>query len=148
MKNFWTDFRKFITRGNAIDLAVAVVIGAAFNSVVQSIVNNLFTPVIGWIFGKPNFNDMTFHLGACHKVGATQAQVCDGTVRYGAFLTDLLNFLIIGFSVFVAIKVFERLQRLRKGPVEEEADPLTVDQALLTEIRDLLAQQEGQRADT
>jgi len=64
--------------------------------------------------------------------------VCKGTIMYGSFLTDVVNFVIIAFSVFVIIKTFEKLQTLRKGPIEEEAEPLTVDQELLTEIRDLL----------
>ena len=68
------DFRKFIMRGNVIDLAVAVVIGAAFNAVVQSFVNDIFMPFIGAIFGKPNFDHLMFKIG-------------DGVVRYGTFIT-------------------------------------------------------------
>ena len=128
------DFKKFVMRGNVLDLAVAVVVGAAFNAVVQSLVKNIFTPFIGWIFGKPNFSDLTVSLGGC----SSKTHVCKGTIMYGSFLTDVVNFLIIAFSVFVIIKVFERLQSMRRGPAEEEAAPLTVDQELLTEIRDLL----------
>jgi len=134
VRQFVTDFKKFIMRGNVIDLAVAVIIGAAFNAVVQSLVKNIFTPFIGWIFGKPNFSDLTVSLGGCNS----KTHVCKGTIMYGSFLTDVVNFVIIAFSVFVIIKTFEKLQTLRKGPIEEEAETLTVDQELLTEIRDLL----------
>jgi large conductance mechanosensitive channel len=131
------DFKNFILRGNVIDLAVAVIIGAAFNNVVQSLVKNIFTPFIAWIFGKPNFSDLTVSLGGCDA----KTHACKGTIEYGSFLTDVVNFIIIGFSVFVIVKTFEKLQSLRHRPVEEDVDPLTVDQELLTEIRDLLRAQ-------
>ncbi len=144
VKSLASDFKSFILRGNVIDLAVAVIVGAAFNTVVQSLVKNIFTPFIGWIFGKPNFSDLTVSLGGCDAKGA-----CKGTIMYGAFLTDVVNFVIIGFSVFVIVKTFEKLQHLRhRGPIEEEVDPLTIDQELLTEIRDLLrAQAQPQSAE-
>jgi large conductance mechanosensitive channel len=137
VRSLGNDFRRFILRGNVIDLAVAVIVGAAFNTVVQSLVKNIFTPFIGWIFGKPNFSDLTVSLGGCDA----KTHACKGTIMYGAFLTDVVNFIIIGFSVFVIVKTFEKLQSLRHRPVEEEVDPLTVDQELLTEIRDLLRAQ-------
>jgi large conductance mechanosensitive channel len=137
VKGVANDFRKFLLRGNVIDLAVAVIVGAAFNTVVQSLVKNIFTPFIGWIFGKPNFSDLTVSLGGCDS----KTHACKGTIMYGSFLTDVVNFVIIGFSVFVIVKTFEKLQRMRRGPIEEDVDPLTVDQELLTEIRDLLRAQ-------
>ena len=84
MKTFLADFRKFVMRGNIVDLAVAVIIGVAFNAVIQSLVNDIVSPIIGAFFGKPNFDDLTFKLG-------------DGVIRYGAFITALINFLIIAF---------------------------------------------------
>ena len=137
VRGLGTDFKNFILRGNVIDLAVAVIIGAAFNNVVQSLVKNIFTPFIAWIFGKPNFSDLTVSLGGCDA----KTHVCKGTIEYGSFLTDVVNFIIIGFSVFVIVKTFEKLQSLRHHPVQEDVDPLTVDQELLTEIRDLLRAQ-------
>ena len=138
MRKFWVDFKKFILRGNVLDLAVAIIVGAAFNSVVQSLVKNIMTPLIGAVFGKPNFSDLQFTLGKC-KTNAAGVKACAGTVTYGAFLTDLVNFLIIGFSVFIIVKTFESLQNLRKTSPPDEQPDLTVDQELLTEIRDLLA---------
>jgi large conductance mechanosensitive channel len=127
VKEFWEEFKAFIMRGNVLDLAVAVIIGAAFKTVIDSMVNDIVTPIIGAVFGKPNFNSLTFKLGK-------------GVVAYGNFLTNVFNFLIIAASIFVMIKAFERLQNLRKrGGAEEVENPVPSDEAvLLTEIRDLL----------
>ncbi len=120
------DFKKFILRGNVIDLAVAVIIGAAFNAVIQSMVRNILMPIIGIIGGKPTFDDYFF-------------TVNKSAIRWGSFLTDLINFVIIAAAIFVAVKAFEKLQRRRKeGEEDVTEEPLTVEGELLTEIRDLL----------
>jgi large conductance mechanosensitive channel len=142
VKQIWEDFKSFIMRGNVLDLAVAVIIGAAFKTVVDSLVNDVITPFIGAIFGKPNFNDLVVNLRGCHAVtkdGVTKS-VCKGTVAYGRFLTNVTNFLIIAAAIFVMIKMFERLQTIRRRDAAETGeDPLATDEvALLTEIRDLL----------
>ena len=127
MKQFWQEFKAFIMRGNVLDLAVAVVIGAAFKTVIDSLVNDVITPFIGAVVGKPNFNSLTFKLGK-------------GVVQYGRFLTNVVNFLIIAAAIFVMIKTFERLQNLRQRDAAAEVDtPAPSDETvLLTEIRDLL----------
>jgi large conductance mechanosensitive channel len=143
VKELWEDFKAFIMRGSVFDLAVAVVIGAAFKSVIDSFVNDVFTPIIGAIFGKPNFNNLVVNLRGCRKqpnVNGAIVSVCKGTVNYGSFLTSVTNFLIVAAAVFVMIKAFTRLQAIRRR--EEEATgehPLATDEVtLLTEIRDLL----------
>ena len=138
MKQFMSDFKKFILRGNVLDLAVAVVVGAAFNSVVQSFANDVLMGFVGGIFGQPNFSNLEIHLREC--TGTGKEQLCDGTVAYGQFLTNVVNFLIIALAVFVVIKTFEKLQNLRTTE-EPEPEPLTQSEELLTEIRDSLAQQ-------
>jgi large conductance mechanosensitive channel len=130
VRQFVRDFRKFILRGNVIDLAVAVVVGAAFTAVVQSFANDVLMGFIGALFGKPNFNRVVWDIG-------------DGTVRIGRFITQLVNFLIIAFAVFVVVKLFEKLQRLRP-PVDQDPDVLTRSEVLLTEIRDSLVSQDQQ----
>ena len=127
MKQFWQEFKAFIMRGNVLDLAVAVVIGAAFKTVIDSFVNDLITPFIGAVVGKPNFNNLTFKLGK-------------GVVQYGSFLTNVVNFVIIAAAIFVMIKTFEKLQTLRQRDAAAEVDtPAPSDETvLLTEIRDLL----------
>ena len=124
MKNLMSDFRKFVMRGNVLDLAVAVVIGIAFNAVVNSLVNDVIMQIIAAIVGKPNFDDLTFTIG-------------DGIIYYGRFLTALINFLIIAATLFVIIRAFEELQKRRKG-TDAELEEAPEDIVLLSEIRDLL----------
>jgi large conductance mechanosensitive channel len=129
-----SDFKKFILRGNVIDLAVAVVVGTAFNAVVQSFATNVVMGFVGAIFGQPNFNDVTIHVG-------------DGRVKVGFFITAVVNFLIIAFAVFLAVKAFEAMQSVRRKSAAEHDQGIdvdsdfTVDQELLMEIRDLLRAQ-------
>lgn len=131
MKQFMKDFRAFVMRGNVLDLAVAVVIGVAFNAVVNSLVNDVIMPFIAAIIGKPNFDDLTITLG-------------DTAVYYGRFLTALVNFLIIAATLFVIIRSFEELQKRARrvaGKTQEEAEEearMSDEAVLLTEIRDLL----------
>jgi large conductance mechanosensitive channel len=123
VKGLLADFRKFIMRGNVLDLAVAVIIGIAFNAVVNSLVNDVIMQFIAAIFGKPNFDNLTFTLG-------------DGIIYYGKFLTALVNFLIIAATIFVIVRSFEALQRRRGTDQELEEAPEEI--VLLSEIRDLL----------
>jgi large conductance mechanosensitive channel len=102
-------FKKFITQGNVIDLAVGVIIGAAFGTVVASLTHNVITPIIGAIVGKPNFDALTFSIG-------------DGVVAYGAFLTDLLNFVLIAAAVYFAIVMPINALNERRKRGEEPAD--------------------------
>lgn len=128
MKQLLKDFREFALKGNVIDLAVAVVIGVAFNAVVTSLVNDVIMPFIAAIIGKPNFDDLTLVLG-------------DTAIYYGRFLTAVVNFLIIAATLFVIIRSFEELQKraIRRGEVtEDEVKPDEVQIQLLTEIRDAL----------
>ena len=121
------DFKKFIMKGNVLDLAVAVVIGGAFGLLINSMVKDIIMPIIGAVVGEPSFTDLTFKVG-------------DGVVAYGSFLTLLVNFLIIAFVLFLMIKAFEKMQGMR-GAANEEAEPLTVEGEILAEIRDLLKAQ-------
>jgi large conductance mechanosensitive channel len=135
------EFKAFILRGNVIDLAVGVIIGAAFAAVVTSLVKNVFTPIIG-LPGSADFNNLVITL----KHGSRNA---DGTVtggsvlRYGAFLTDLLNFVLIAAAVFFCIvKPVNALQKRRargEEPQSEEPAAKPDDVVLLEQIRDLLA---------
>ena len=131
MKGLLGDFRKFIMKGNVLDLAVAVIIGIAFNAVVNSLVNDVIMQIIAAIVGKPNFDDLTFTIG-------------DGVIYYGRFLTALVNLLIIAATVFVIVRSFEELQKRRRG-TQEELDERPDEIVLLSEIRDLLAQDNAPR---
>jgi large conductance mechanosensitive channel len=120
------EFRNFILRGNAIDLAVAVVLGAAFGAVVNSLVQDIITPIIAIIFGKPGFADLTITIN-------------DAVIRYGAFLNALFSLITVGAAVFffVVKPVNVLMERRKRG---EEPPPAAVpeDVVLLGEIRDLL----------
>ena len=117
------EFKEFITKGNVLDLAVAIVIGAAFTLVVNSLVKDVLMQVIAAVVGKPDFSTLTFKLGS-------------GVILYGNFLTALVNFLIVALAMFVIIKVITSLQKLRKPSELEEAEATEIE--LLTEIRDAL----------
>jgi large conductance mechanosensitive channel len=144
VKQFIKDFKAFVLRGVVLDLAVAVVIGAAFKAVVDSFVNDVFTPIVAAIFGKPDFNALVVTLRTNCKV-VNARKVCTHTaVHYGNFLTQIMNFLIVAAAVFVMIKAFERLRTLRLLALETGEVPVAVDEVtLLTEIRDLLKTQGG-----
>ena len=119
------EFRDFILRGNLVDLAVAVVVGTAFGVLVKSLTDNMITPVLALIGGKPDFSDLVF-------------KISDTEFRYGAFLTDLIGFAIIAAVVFFLVvkPVNTLLERARRGETEDDApDPQIV---VLEEIRDLL----------
>ena len=123
------EFKAFLLRGNVVDLAVAVVIGAAFGLVVQAFVADIITPIIAAIFGKPDFSSLTFTI--------------NGSVfRYGDFLNALIAFVTVAAAIFFfVVKPMNVLAARRAAGQEPEAEVApTVDQQLLTEIRDLLKQ--------
>lgn len=148
MKSVFSGFREFVLRGNAIELAVGVVIGAAFNTVVTAIVTYLINPIVGAIFGKPNFDqlwDITLRHGTTtNDAGQTVAD--NATISVGHLLTAIVQFLIVAVAVYFVIvlpmnKLNERIARSRG--IEEEEATAPADVLLLTEIRDLLAAQSG-----
>jgi large conductance mechanosensitive channel len=105
------DFRAFLMRGNVVDLAVAVVIGAAFGAIVTSFVNDILMPPIGRVFGGVNFADLfvTLSGGAYPSLAAAKAAGA-ATLNYGVFLNTIINFVIVGFAVFLVVRLIERLR--------------------------------------
>jgi large conductance mechanosensitive channel len=123
------EFRTFILRGNAIDLAVAVVIGAAFGAVVTSLVQDIVTPIIAIVFGKPGFADLTLTINGA-------------VIRYGAFLNAVFSLVTIGAAVFfLVVKPVNLLMARRKAGEEPPPEAVPEDVVLLGEIRDLLKAQ-------
>lgn len=121
------EFKQFLLRGNVVDLAVAVVIGAAFGALVTSLVENLLTPIIAAIVGKPDFSNLTFTIN-------------DSVFHYGSFLNALIAFISIAAAVFFfVVKPINAIQK-RRGRLDEEPET-EVD--LLAEIRDYLKEQGG-----
>lgn len=115
MKNFINEFKKFAMRGNVIDMAVGIIIGAAFGKIVNSLVEDVLMPPIGLLLGKVDFSDL--------KLVLTN----DVAIRYGAFINALISFLIVAFAVFLLIKAINTLQErmAAKEAAEEAAEPTT-----------------------
>ncbi len=129
----WKEFKEFIMRGNVLDLAIAVVIGAAFNAIVTSLVENIITPLIGVISGGIDFkNDFIWKVG-------------EATVMFGAFIQTIIDFLIIAFSIFLALKFVNKYILRKKQEVAEQPAAPVVDtkEELLKEIRDLLKKEQA-----
>ena len=137
--SFMSEFREFAVKGNAMDLAVGVIIGAAFGKIVDSIVNDLIMPLIGAIFGGLDFSSKFILLGnAPEGVAMTLAELKKAGVpvfAYGNFLTILLNFIILAFIVFMLVRQINRLKKA-EAPAAPPATP--EDVVLLREIRDSL----------
>ena len=123
MKKFINEFKEFIKRGNVVDLAVAVVIGGAFSSIVNSLVNDMIMPLIGVIIGGINFRGLTLRVG-------------NATILYGSFLQNVINFLIIAFAIFMLVKFINKFFK-KKEEVKEEVPVKSDEVILLEEIRDL-----------
>jgi len=137
--SFASEFKEFVVKGNAMDLAVGVIIGAAFGKIVDSIVNDLIMPIVGAVFGGFDFSNLFIALGTVPEgVAMTLAEVKKAGVpvfAYGNFLTILLNFLILAFIVFILVKQINRLKK-QAPPAAPAAPP--EDVVLLREIRDSL----------
>jgi large conductance mechanosensitive channel len=127
-----TEFREFALKGNVVDLAVGVIIGAAFNGIVQSLVNDVVMPPIGWITGGLDFSDLVITFPSSPLAPADAQPV---TINYGKFITTLISFVIVAWVIFWLVKVINRLKRNQEAaPAAEQP----ADVKLLTEIRDLL----------
>ena len=127
---FFKEFKAFAMKGNVVDMAVGVIIGGAFGKIVTSLVNDIVMPAISLLTGKINIADMAYVVGA-------NADGSEIALKYGMFLQNIIDFLIIAMSIFIVIKLISKLQ---KPKVEEapKAPELTTEEKLLTEIRDLL----------
>lgn len=119
------EFKKFISRGNVMDMAVGVIIGSAFGKIVSSLVDNILMPLIGVLIGGIDFSGLTF-------------QVKDAVISYGIFIQSILDFLIIAASIFCMMKILAKLSHKKKTEEEKEEPKKPEDVILLEEIRDLL----------
>ncbi|EOO17456.1 large conductance mechanosensitive channel protein MscL [Bacillus cereus] len=129
----WNEFKKFAFKGNVIDLAVGVVIGAAFGKIVSSLVKDIITPLLGMVLGGVNFTDLHFGYGK-------------SAVMYGNFIQTIFDFLIIAASIFMFVKVFNKLTSKREEEEKKEELPEpTKEEEILGEIRDLLKQQNSSK---
>lgn len=138
------EFKEFIAKGNVMDLAVGVIIGAAFQKIVDSMVNDLIMPIVGAIFGGLDFNNYFLALSSNVTAPTLEAAKQQGAVfAYGSFITVLLNFLILAWIVFLLVKGVNKIRKSVEGEKAAAdaaaAEEAAADVVLLTEIRDLLA---------
>ena len=135
MKKFFQDFKAFAMKGNVIDMAVGVVIGGAFGKIVTSLVNDIITPAISLLTGSVNLADLSVDLTSWTGEPISLA--------YGLFAQNILDFLLIAFSIFMVIKIIGRIRRKKEeAPAAPPAPPEpSKEEVLLTEIRDLLKEQ-------
>lgn len=130
------EFKAFIARGNVIDLAVGIIMGAAFTAIVSSLVSDVIMPPLGLLLGGIDFSDFFIALdGETYKNLKAAKDAGAPTINYGLFINAIIKFLIVAFAVFLLVKQVNRFQKK-----VEEAPKLTKDQELLIEIRDLLKQ--------
>ena len=139
MKSFFAEFKKFITRGNVLDMAVGVVVGSAFTAIVNSLVKDILNPVIGLITGGIDFSELKIILKPA------SGDVAELAIRYGVFINAIIQFILIAFVLFLIVKSFNKLNERRlKDEAAKKASAAAVppkkseDIILLEEIRDLL----------
>ena len=131
-----SEFKEFAVKGNVVDMAVGIIIGAAFGKIISSLVKDVIMPPIGLAMGGVNFSDLAVVLQEA------QGEVAAVTINYGVFIQTIIDFLIIAFAIFVAVKAMNAAKAAREEEEEAapEEPPEPSDEAkLLTEIRDLLA---------
>ncbi len=144
MGRFLNEFKEFAVKGNAVDMAVGVIIGGAFGKIVTSVVNDIIMPPIGWLIGGVKFTDLKFELPQVELPGIEKLEPV--TVNYGNFLQTIFDFIIIAFCVFLLVKGINRLSqkvtKAKETPAAPPAPPAppqpSAEERLLTEIRDLL----------
>ena len=124
------DFKEFAFKGNVLDMAIGVIIGAAFGKIVTSLVNDLIMPIISILIGGLNFTDLKYVITPKH------GDIAENAIAYGSFIQNVVNFFIIAFCIFMFVKLIEKFKK--KEEVKVEAPKKADDVVLLEEIRDLL----------
>lgn len=117
-----SEFKKFISRGNVVDMAVGVIVGGAFGKIVTSLVNDILMPIIGVLLGGLDFTALTIRIN-------------DAVIHYGSFIQSIVDFLIVAFCIFIMVRLFERFKHEEK---KEEVKVKSNEEVLLEEIRDIL----------
>lgn len=120
----WKDFKEFAIKGNVMDLAIGVIIGGAFGKIVTSLVNDIIMPILGLFLGGLNFSGLSIRIG-------------DSSVKYGSFIQNVVDFLIVSFSIFLFVRLISKFKKHEDKEPEPEPVP-SQEELLLSEIRDLL----------
>ena len=131
VKSFFAEFKEFISRGNVIDLAVGVIIGGAFTSIVNSLVKDIIMPFIGWIFGGIDFTSLKY------VITPGTEEIPEAAIYYGNFIQNVVNFLLVAFTIFCMVRLINKFHRKKEEAPKAPPAP-SKEEVLLTEIRDLL----------
>ena len=138
MKKFLKEFKEFAVKGNVMDMAVGVIIGGAFGKIVSSLVNDVIMPLISKISGGATFSELKYELTPASPDGSVEAV----TLNYGMFIQNIVDFVIIAFCIFVALKFMMSLRKQKEeAPAPAPAPEPSAEEKLLSEIRDLLRDQ-------
>jgi len=147
MKGLLTEFRDFILKGNMLDMAVGIVIGAAFTTLVKSLVDNIIMPPIGMAMGGVDFADKKIPLKEAETNEAGEVVSEAVFLNYGQFINDMIALVIVGFCIFLLVKTYNNSKKKFEKKQEEAPEPadppISNEEKLLTEIRDLLAKQQS-----
>ena len=136
MSKFLTEFKEFAVKGNALDMAVGVIIGAAFGKIVSSIVDDIIMPPIGWLIGGVDFSNLKITLPAEQIVEGVATQ--PATINYGMFIQNVIDFLIVALCVFLLVKAINKLTKKKEQETPAASPAPSGEEKLLTEIRDLM----------
>ncbi|MBQ4538510.1 MAG: large-conductance mechanosensitive channel protein MscL [Oscillospiraceae bacterium] len=132
-KGFMAEFKKFISRGNVVDMAVGVVVGGAFTGIVNSLVKDIIMPMIGMLFGGIDFT------GLKYVITPAEGDVAEAAIYYGNFIQNIVNFLLVAFAIFIVIKAMNSFHKKKEEAAPPPPPPVDPDDVvLLREIRDLL----------
>ena len=148
MKKFLNEFREFAMRGNVMDMAIGVIIGSAFGKITTSLVNDVFMPLIGLLIGGVDLGRLNLTLKAAVMDGDTVVKE-PVTLGLGTFLSTVIDFILVAFVIFLMVKAINQFHKLTKKKEEEAPAPeepeASTSEELLTEIRDLLKEREGEK---
>lgn len=146
MGKFLADFKEFALKGNVIDMAVGVIVGGAFGKIVSSLVNDILMPVISLVTGGDGYKNLKYVIREGHAATAEGiAAVEEVAVNYGLFIQNIVDFFIIAMSIFVALRFAMKLKKKEAEPAPAP-EPPSKEEVLLTEIRDLLKQQNDSKS--
>lgn len=142
---FLNEFKAFALKGNVVDMAVGVIIGGAFGKIVTSLVNDIIMPPLGMLVGGMNFKNLYVVIQKAQTDPTTGKALEAVTLNYGNFIQTAIDFLIIAFSIFMAIKFMNRLKSKKEKPLQAPAPAPSKEEVLLSEIRDILKKIENKK---
>ena len=141
MGKFLADFKEFAMKGNVIDMAVGVIVGGAFGKIVSSLVNDIIMPVVTLATGGAGYANLKYVITPGRAATETAAAVEEVAINYGTFIQNVVDFFIIAFSIFMALRLVMKLKKKEEEPAPAPAP--SPEETLLTEIRDILKQQQS-----